>query len=250
MDMAGFEKRLYEHAETMKDGVELSFDNPDGVLCAKELSGNRKVPVYRKIIPIVAVLVIFFMGSTAFSRYMNPGSLSTKDKVYTSLPTEQEFIEDVGYAPVLIQEFKNGYRYMTGYVVNNEYSVKESSVVEEFNSSLFEYEKDGDVVYFAQDRAEFSTNRGAIVDSFTGVELYYKSYMNKIVPEEYQMTEAEKTAEAKGELVFTWGSDSVQTMEVKCLMWIKEDIQYSLTQIDGLLTMNDMCEMAKEAIIH
>ena len=250
MDMAGFEKRLYEHADTMKNSVELPFDNTDGESCARELSGSRKVPVYKKIIPLVAVLIIFFMGSTAFSRYMNPGSVSMKDKVYTSLPTEQEFADDVGYAPVLIQEFKNGYRYMTGYVVNNEYSAKDSSMVEEFKSSLFEYEKDGDVVYFSQDRAEFSTNRGAIVDSFTGVELYYKSYMNKIVPENYQMTEAEKEAEAKGDLVFTWGNDSVQTMEVTCLMWIKEDIQYSLTQIDGLLDAEDMCEMAKEAIIH
>jgi len=209
-----------------------------------------KASVYKKTVLTIAVIAVFLMSSTAFSRYVSPGFSSTKDKQYPFLPTEQEYIEDVGHVPVLIQEFKNGYRYRTGYVVNNGHADRNSSQIEQFNTSIFEYEKDGDVVCFCQEMAEFATNRGAIVDSFTGVELYYKSYTNKIVPEDYQMTEADKKAEEKGDLVFTWGSDAVQIVEVKCLMWIKEDIQYSLLQTDGLLEADDMCEMAKEALIH
>lgn len=209
-----------------------------------------KVSVYKKVALIVTVLTIFFMSSTAFSRYVPAGIVSTKDKQYPYLPTEQEYVDDIGFKPVLIQEFKNGYCYRNGYVVNDGHADSKSSQIEEFNSSIFEYEKDGDLVCFCQVSAEFATNRGAIVDSFTGVELYYKSYTNKIVPEDYQMTEADKTAEEKGELIFTWGSDTVEIIEVKSLMWIKENIQYSLLQTGGLLGAKDMCEMAKEALIH
>ena len=62
------------------------------------------------------------------------------------------------------------------------------------------------------------------------------------------MTEADKEAEEKGELVFSWGSDSVQIMEVKNACWSEDGISYMLLQTGGELTENDMVSMAKEAI--
>ena len=72
--------------------------------------------------------------------------------------------------------------------------------------------------------------------------------MNKIVPEDYQMTEADKEAEARGELVFSWGSDSVQTIEVKNVSWARDGISYMLLQTGGNLTEAEMISMAKQAI--
>ena len=164
------------------------------------------------------------------------------------MPSEQEYMADVGYAPVLIQEFENGYSYNTGYVVNNEHADSKTGEVEKFKSAMFEYEKNGELLYFWQEKSDSISLDGAVVDSFAGVDIYYSSYMNKIVPEDYQMTEADKEAEEKGELVFNWGSDNVQIMEVKNACWSEDGISYMLLQTGGELTENDMVSMAKEAI--
>ena len=164
------------------------------------------------------------------------------------MPSEQEYIADVGYAPVIIQEFENGYSYKTGYVVDNEYADSKTGKVEKFKSAMFEYEKNGELLYFWQEKSDSISLNGDVVDSFAGVDIYYSRYMNKIVPEDYHMTEADKEAEAKGELVFSWGSDSVQIMEVKNACWADDGISYMLLQTGGDLTEEDLIAMAKEAM--
>lgn len=214
----------------------------------KKAAESRKVINYKKAIAIIAVAATFLLGSTAFACGVLDGWFSHSDKEYYELPTEQQFVEDVGYAPVLIQEFENGYAFINGYVVDNERADSETALVEKFTSAMFEYEKDGDIVFFAQEKFDAAQPQGTLVDSFAGVDIYYFGYMNKIVPADYQMTEADKMAEEKGELVFTWGSDSVQTMEVKSLTWMRDGILYNLLQTGGELDAEELVSMAKEAI--
>lgn len=243
-----FEQRLYAHAACLKDSMAAPFSNETEDFIMKKAAEGKKVINYKKLIAVVAVAACFLLGSTAFASGVLSGWFSYADKEYETLPTEQELVEDIGYAPVLIQEFENGYVYKTGYAVDNELADSETAVVEKFKSSMFEYEKDGDLVYFTQEKYDSAVNSGTVIDSFAGVDLYWKSYMNKIVPEDYQMTEADKEAEARGELVFTWGSETVQTIEVKSLQWIRNGIQYMLLQTGGNLSSDDMLAMAKEAI--
>ena len=214
----------------------------------KKTAENKRNLSVKKAVAIVAVAATFLLGSTAFASGVLTGWFSHADKEYITMPSEQECIQDVGYAPVLIQEFENGYVYSTGYAINNERADEKTGVVDEFKSAMFEYEKDGDVVYFWQEKYEGVQNYGTVIDSFAGVELYYTSYMNKIVPEDYEMTQADIEAEENGDLVFTWGSDSVQIMEVKSLQWIKEGVGFNLLQTGGNLDSSDLVAMAKEAI--
>lgn len=248
MDMYSFEQRLYSHAVCLKDSMAAPFSNETEEHVMKKATEGRKFISFRKTIAIAAVAATFLLGSTAFASGVLTGWFSYSEKEYASVPTEQEFVEDVGYAPVLIQEFENGYSYETGYVIDNEHADSKTAVVEKFKSAMFEYTKDGNTVYFSQDKFDSAVNSGSIVDSFAGVELYWKSYTNKIVPEDYQMTEADEQAQESGELVFTWGSDSVQTMEVKSLQWMRDGVQYMLLQMGGELGAEDMIAMAKEAI--
>lgn len=243
-----FEEQLYAHAACLKDSMAAPFSNETEDFIMKKAAEGKKIINYKKLIAIVAVAAVFLMGSTAFASGMLEGWFSYPDKEYESLPSEQEYIEDVGYAPVLIQDFENGYSYKTGYVVDNEYADSKTGEVEKFKSAMFEYEKNGELLYFWQEKSDSISLNGDVVDSFAGVDVYYSSYMNKIVPEDYQMTEADKEAEAKGELVFSWGSDSVQIMEVKNTSWAKDGISYMLLQTGGNLTEPEMISMAKQAI--
>jgi len=243
-----FEEQLYAHAACLKDSMAAPFSNETEDFMMKKAAEGKKIINYKKLVAIVAVAAVFLMGSTAFATGMLEGWFSYPDKEYESLPSEQEYIEDVGYAPVLIQEFENGYSYETGYVVDNEYADSKTGEVEKFKSAMFEYEKNGELLYFWQEKSDSISLNGDVVDNFAGVDVYYSSYMNKIVPEDYQMTEADKEAEARGELVFSWGSDSVKTMEVKSVMWTKDGIHFCLMQMGGELSADDMTAMAKEAL--
>ena len=243
-----FEEQLYAHAACLKDSMAAPFSNETEDFIMKKAAEGKKIINYKKLVAIVAVAAVFLMGSTAFATGMLEGWFSYPDKEYESLPSEQEYITDVGYAPVLIQDFENGYSYETGYVVNNEHADGKTGQVEKFKSAMFEYTKDSNSIYFSQEKFDSAVNTGSVVDSFAGTDLYWKSYMNKIVPEDYQMTEADKEAEARGELVFSWGSDSVKTMEVKSVMWTKDGIHFCLMQMGGELSADDMTVMAKEAL--
>lgn len=246
MKISDFEKRMYRHAVVLKN----TMQSPSCVQTEELVMKNtaKKVINYKKLVAIVAVAACFLLGSTAFASGVLTGWFSSADKEYSSMPTEQECIEDVGYAPVLVQEFENGYSYSTGYVVNNERADEKTGEVDKFKSAMFEYEKDGDIVYFWQEKYEGAGVNGTLVDSFAGVDIYYYSYTNKIVPVDYQMTEADVEAEENGEVIFSWGSDEVMVMEVKNLMWLKDGVQYSLLQTGGLLSCDELCAMAKEAI--
>lgn len=248
MKNTGFEQRLYEHASCLKENMTAPFSNETEDFIMKKAAESKKTVNYKKVIAVVAVAACFLLGSTAFATGVLSGWFSHSEKEYAALPSEQEYLEDVGYAPVLIQEFENGYSYKTGYAVNNDRADSDTAVVESFMSGMFEYEKDGNTVSFWQEKYDGAQEYGTKVDSFAGVDLYYSSYMNKIVPEDYQMTEADEEARTKGELVFTWGSDSVQVIEVKSVQWIKDDIHFMLLQTGGELGADELCSMAKEAI--
>lgn len=243
-----FELKLYAHAACVKENMSAPFEKETEDFIMKNNTQGLKTVKLKKVFAIVAVAAVFLLGSTAFASGVLTGWHSYSEKEYSSMPSEQEYIADVGYAPVLIQEFENGYSYKTGYVVDNEYADSKTGEIEKFKSAMFEYTKEGNSVYFSQEKFDAAVNTGAVVDSFAGTDLYWKSYMNKIVPEDYQMTEADKEAEEKGELVFSWGSDSVKTMEVKSVMWTKDGIHFCLMQMGGELTEADMLVMAKEAI--
>jgi len=248
MKNTGFEQRLYEHASCLKENMTAPFSNETEDFIMKKAAESKKTVNYKKVIAVVAVAACFLLGSTAFATGVLSGWFSHSEKEYAALPSEQEYIEDVGYAPVLIQEFENGYSYKTGYAVNNDRADSETAVVESFMSGMFEYEKDGNTLTFWQEKYEGSQAYGTKIDSYAGVDIYYSAYMNKIVPEDYQMTEADEEAQSKGELVFTWGSDNIQIVEVKSVQWIKDDIHFMLLQTGGELGADELCAMAKEAI--
>lgn len=61
------------------------------------------------------------------------------------------------------------------------------------------------------------------------------------------MTDEDKAAEKNGELVFSYGSDEVRISTVSTVRWQKGDMHFSLMQIDGNLTEDEMLDTAFEA---
>ena len=248
MNNTELERRLRAHAERMKEHLSPFPDELEEMLMKK----NKRNTSYRnpRRIIVLAVVAALLLGTTAFAAYSNrSGWFSSIDKEYMELPSQQELAEDIGGNAVVMESFANGYRYERGVVDNNEIYAEDLGLVRSFKSAHFSYEKDGNTVFLTQDCSGYETAfMGELVETIDGIGLYYHSYRNKIVPADYQLTEADKLAEERGELVFSYGSDSVQVTEVKSLHWLDGGMDTMLMQMGGELTAADLVEMAREIL--
>lgn len=251
MKTGEFENMLREHSARMRDNVAASFQRETEVLLMNYKTESSRNSFRRrgKLIAVIAVVAAFLVGTTAFAAgAFIPGWFSAKSDEYKP-SVNADFAREEGYEPKYVQSFGNGYEYSRGYVVDNEIVDAELGAVEDFKSTNFEYEKDGDIVYFSQERSESEVKVfGDVIENYAGVELYGYSYINKIVPEDYVPSEAELDAEAKGEFIISYGSDSVSEMKVTSVSWAENGINYMLMQMDGKLSQDELCAMAKEII--
>lgn len=235
--------------------IEISEEAKQRILSKTKKMNYRKEESYmksKKKYSFIAIAAAMVLGITVFAAngvVTSWLSSSSAKPDYTALPTEQQCIKDIGYSPVLVESFRNGYKFKEGSIVKNNLTDENNNSIEKFKSVSFTYEKDGDEVIFSQDKFDtrLDTN-GNEIGVVNGVPIYYNSYTNKIVPPDYKMTEEDKKAEENGELVFSWGSDEVKISEVSDVQWVKDGIQYMLMQIDGKLSENELKDMAVELI--
>lgn len=252
MKISELEKRLYMHADAVKSGMAAPFNEEFGEIL--ELSPGHEertstVMKSKRIVSIIAIAAVFACLATAFAANGLGGWFSGTEKVYDVLPSEAQYIEDVGYAPILIECFENGYAYKTGHVMNNEVYTDAGDMTDTFKSAMFSYEKDGDEVIFSQDKLQSDkVPQGSVVADVDGCKIYYHSYTNMVVPEDYELSEEEKAAEESGEVIFSYGSDEVTEFIVQSVQWSEDGVQFMLMQMNGELTADELVAMAKEAI--
>ena len=170
---------------------------------------------------------------------------------YTSLPTVEQVTKDIGYRPVLIDAFENGYCFKKGNIMKNSFKDDNASVIEKFKSVSFDYQKNGDVVSFEQQKFNSKLiSPGDIIATVNGTNLYYVHYINKVVSDDYELTEQDKKDQASGKVVFSYddSASQIEVSQVQSVNWNKDDIQYDLLQIDGKLSAGELADMAKEVI--
>ena len=206
----------------------------------------------KKRISFIVIAATLALGITVFAvngvvSTWSSSSSSAPD--YTSLPTEQQVMKDIGYETVLIDSFENGYTFKDGSIVNNNFEDENGGSVEKFKSVSFDYEKDGDKVIFSQDKFNSEMSMaGDVIKTVNGTDIYYYSYTNKVVPADYELTDEDKKAEENGELVFTYGSSEVEIKQVRHVSWVKDGILCQLLQIDGKLSSDGLVKMAEEIL--
>ncbi|MBQ7974597.1 MAG: hypothetical protein IJ300_02790, partial [Clostridia bacterium] len=217
-------------------------------------SVERKVHTMksRKKVALIAVAATLVMAITV---YAASGIISTwfssssSIPDYKTLPSAEQVAKDIGYEAVTIDEFANGYKFYSGSIKNNALADENGNVAEKFKSVTFRYEKDGDEVIFSQDKFNSTVEQnGKVITTVDGIDVYYYSYTNKLVPGNYKMTVEDRKAEESGELVFSYGMDEVEIVEVQAMSWEKDSTRYQLMQIDGKLSADELAEMAKEII--
>ena len=235
--------------------IQISDEMQNRILKKVKKANYRKEGHYmksKKKISLIAIAAALVLGITAFATsgmVTTWFSSSSSNAEYKSLPSAEQVKSDIGYEPVLIDTFENGYTFKDGSVIKNNLVDESGNSVEKFKSVSFKYEKNGDRVIFSQDKFNSEQDtEGEIISTVSGTDIYYFSYTNKIVPPDYKMTDEDKKAEENGELVFSYGSSKVEISEVQSVTWRNNGIKYNLMQIDGKLSADELAGMAEEII--
>ncbi len=213
--------------------------------------GNDRMMTKKKIGWLVAAAVMV-LGITAFA---TSGVISTlissshEKPDYTALPSTETCIKDAGFAPILLEAFSNGYTFDNGNVIQNTAQDDQGNRVESFRSFLFRYTKADDEVLFSQKNMNPTLALdGDIIATENGIPLYYTQYTARSVPADYEKTQEELQAEERGELVFSYGTDTAKTEVVQGISWSSGNMYFGLTQIDGPLSADELVQMARELI--
>lgn len=243
----------HEFIHAINDNIRISHEAIERILSESIQSNHRKgnyIMISKKKIAVIAAAAALVLGATAFAANgvisSWHGSSSARPD-YLSLPSAQECVKDAGFAPVLLERFSNGYTFENGNIVNNALKDEDGNSVEKFKSFSFRYTNGGDEVLFSQEKYHSEMEQsGSPVSSENGIDIYYNSYRNKVVPADYEKTEEDKKAEESGALVFSYGSDEIELHDVQGVSWKDGEMHYGLTQIDGTLSPEELSSMAKE----
>ncbi len=203
----------------------------------------------RTIAIIAAAIIAIGAVTTAAGHYIiasreiHGSSIPT----YTDVPSDKTLKKDLGFCPVTPEEFSNGYKFTGGHVLSASDDDASGNTVAEFSSFDANYEKDGDSVSIYSDTAE-TMREGAASENYNGIDIYYRSYMNKFCPPDYEMTEQDKKDEAEGKYVFSFGSSEVYVSKVQGVSFTYDGINYDICAIDSPLEKDELIQMAKELI--
>lgn len=104
----------------------------------KSMKLNKK----RIVVLALAAVLVLALGATALASSgiitaMSSGSL--EDEPFTELPTAAEALDAVGFAPLLLERFSNGYAFAAGYTMDNRMLGDNRSLEAEVMSYTFTY---------------------------------------------------------------------------------------------------------------
>ena len=206
----------------------------------------------KKKVSLIVLAATFVLGVTVFAASGMISSWSSSSSSvpdYKTFPTLSQVTKDIGYSPVLVERFENGYAFADGSVVTNNLTDENGDLAETFKSVSFDYEKDGDLVVFTQEKFQSQIDMpGEVIARINDTDLCYYQYVNVSVPADYELTDEEKAAEENGTLVFSYGSPEVMRQNIQLLSWQKDGLRFQLMQMNGKLSGDELAKMAKEIL--
>ncbi len=203
---------------------------------------------------IIAACVAVVTGAAAFARG-NVASISghswAKDR-YTSMPSAEQVKKDTGIENInLPEEFSNGCKFNSATVGHRTANDESGNVLKKYEDVSYRYKGEkGEFSVFAEqsDPEIHSSDESDLAETYKDCKLYYSSYTNKFVPPDYELTEDDKAKEASGELVFSYGSDEVEVLQVQNVTFDYDGKYMDILCMDSSLDKDAMLDIAKEII--
>ena len=203
---------------------------------------------------LIAIAAALVLCVTAFAATMavtfrSSGHTSSIPDYY-SLPSTETLMKDIGISPSLVEKFSSGYAFKSGHIGHNEHYDEFDNVIENFSSLSCWYELGDERISLHIDGAvtSYSVDEAETACVYKEAPIRYLSYMNKLVPGNYELTEQDKADRDAGKYVFSFGSSEIKIIEVQSISWKYNGLNYSFVTMDNSITMDELIQMAKELI--
>ncbi len=239
------EKEFFRVIGEISDDLIAEAENPRNRL--KRIKISKVLLVAAAVTALLSFSVFATRNLIVVSRH----GYSTNIPTYTHIPSQKTLMRDVGIAPRLPHSFSCGYTYRSAHISHDKDLDADGKVVEKFKSLICDYTNGEKKFSLLIDASSTSGTAGGETDTtenYRGTNIRYITYLNKLVPGNYQLTEQDKADEANGKYVFSFGSDEIEIIEVQLVTFRCQGLNYSICALDLPLTKNELLQTAREII--
>ena len=209
----------------------------------------------------LAAALMLVLGISAFAIWGIPRFTGThpmpKTAEYTSLSALPEIEKDVGYPVTVPEHFSNGYDFSMLRVDGEAVFGESYEVLKEYYSVHVTYTRDGapDLSLSLSPVPEFESSGEAPVRTpseqrrVSGITVDLNRDHYKLVPEDYEKTEADLEREAAGHYYISFGSDQIEEREVAFADFTLDNVSYTLMDMAAKeASLDTLTQMAGEII--
>lgn len=162
-------------------------------------------------------------------------------------------LQNISAKAKIVEGFSSGFTFQYGYDTVG--TAENEGKSEDFTELNAVYQKD-DVTITLDVNRKFTVFDGITnpvvgkqeTTTVDGIDLVYNDTPYLFVPANYQPTEAEKAAEARGEMYISYGSDAVEHKTAQSVSWEQDGVSYIISGFSTGLDAETMFEMASEII--
>ncbi len=203
-------------------------------------------------VALIAAVVAALLGATAFAAARLARtwiSVEHSAPNYLSAPSARTLQEEVGISPQIPDAFSNGYAFAGAGIMENTQYGEDGSAVFSVRSLDCEYAR-GEGAISLEVRPVGERPAGSVVDVYRGCGIRYHTYVGKLVPSDYQLTQQDRLAAQTGRYFVSVGGAEAEIEEVRMqiLTWEWEDLNYQFHTLDEDMTSEELAQMAREMI--
>ena len=229
-------------------------DLPDRMIAEAEhpAAQMRRVRTWRTV-AIAAALMALLCASALAAAVLSGGTLAYTSFFpnYFNVPSRQTLLEDIGIETNVLEEFSNGFRFRAGYVTHFKQDIGDGSEPMLYDGLHCEYKLGRERVNLTVEGGPAdSTEKIGTTEVYGGCEVKYYAYLNKFLPEGYQLTQQDLADEASGKYIFSYGTSKVEIDAVQQVYWRDAGLNYSICMLNSELTEAELLRMAREVIDH
>ena len=230
-------------------------DIPDEMIAeaAHPAARMHRARMWRTVAIAAAVMVLLCTAALA-TAVLYGGTIGYSSFLpnYFSVPSRQTLQRDIGFEMNVVDAFSNGFRFRSGHITHY---VDEDTE----GNEMARYDGLHCVYRFGRERADLIVEGGPTgsriedletAEVYGGCEIKYFAYMNKFVPEGYELTEQDKIDKESGKYVFSFGTSEVEIDAVQEVYWRDAGLNYSICVLNSELSEAELLQMAREIIDH
>ena len=233
---------------------ELEQELPPG----EEKRSMKKLRNPIRIAVIAAVIAVMLIGSAyAISgvAHSTGTHIMRGTGEFTSLSALPKVVKTAGYPITAVEKFSNGYTFRSLFLGGEAAFDENNNVLKEYYSVTMTYAKPGarELTVSVSPVLDLPGAHEAPVPTGTrtvdGVELRYSRDHFKFVPEDYEKTGADLTAEKAGHYYISFGADVIMESEFAFVEFTLDGVEYTLmdSAADGD-SEETLCQMAAEIV--